>query len=345
MVNSFEKSRFLLVKKLLEGEPLTPGEAAQLAQAMLDPSFDNSLKAAALAALRVRGEQPGEVVGFARALRDRAVRVEYGGEVLLDTAGTGGDGLSTLNASTAAALVAASLGVPTAKHGNRSFSSKSGSADVMEMLGYNINHRADRAVRMLSTLGFTFLYAPNYHPAMKAVVPVRRKLATRTIFNLVGPLANPAFNNVQVIGVARRSLMPVIASAASLLGYDAVLVVHGDPGMDEVSVTGETKILEVRRGRIEEYSITPEDLGLPITGLKELRVANAVESAERVRRALSGRGRRSDEAFIAANAAAALYVAGFEKDLKGAAEAAVQAIREGRPAALLEKAVKASLGM
>ncbi len=314
-------------------------ESSKLADSMLDGGLDDVGVAAVLVALRVKGEEAGEVAGFAYSLLRAAERVEAPRRPLLDTAGTGGDGAHTINASTAAAIVAASLGVAVAKHGNRGVSSKSGSADILEALGYPVGHGAREAECLLAKKGFTFLFAPRFHPAMKRVMPVRRKLGVRTVFNLAGPLSNPARPDVQVVGVAERSLLPVISGAARLLGLRKALVVHGEPGVDEVSVSGETLVIEVGNGSGEEYSLAPEDLGLPRVPLGELRVSSPEESAARVRSALEGRGRRGDEAFIAANAGAALYVAGAASGLRDGVEAALQAMREGMPARFLDEVV------
>ena len=205
------------------------GEAEEVAVEMLSGSMDDLAIAVVLTALRARGESFEEVAGFASALRRLAVRVEHGYKVL-DTAGTGGDGYNTINASTISALVAAYTGAVVAKHGNRSVSSRSGSADFLEALGYRITHDASTAVCMLAKYRFTFLYAPQYHKLMARVMGVRRRLGVRTIFNLVGPLSNPANPAYQVLGVAGRRLARVLAEAASSLGYERAVIVHGEPG-------------------------------------------------------------------------------------------------------------------
>ncbi|GAB6148151.1 anthranilate phosphoribosyltransferase [Stetteria hydrogenophila] len=312
-------------------------EAKRLAAAMLEGELDDVGVAAVLAALKARGERPEEVAGFAAALREACVKVDTGGLDPLDTAGTGGDGAHTLNASTAAAVVAASLGVPVLKHGNRGVSSRSGSADFMEALGYRVDHGPEEARCMLARAGFAFLYAPRYHPALARVMPVRRKLGVRTIFNLVGPLANPGMVRRQLLGAATPGLARLMAEAGSVLGYERLVIVHGEPGIDEVSLSGETLVIEVHRGRVEEYRVTPRDLGLRERGLGELRVTSPAESVERFLAVARGRGRPGDREFIAANAGAALYAAGAVGSIRDGVEAALQAIDEGRVSGFIEE--------
>ena len=327
-----------LLEDILGGRGLTFNQAREIAESMLKGELDDVAIAALLVALRARGETAEVVAGFASSLRESCLKVDTGGLDPIDTAGTGGDGAHTINASTAAAIVAASLGVKVLKHGNRGVSSRSGSADFMESLGYPINHGPREASCILGRASFAFLFAPAYHPAMKRVMPVRRRLGIRTVFNLVGPLANPGMVRRQVLGVASESLAPVMAEAGSLLGYDRLLVVHGEPGIDEVSVSGETLLYEASGGRVESYTLTPRDLGLARTyPLSELKVESPSESVERFLRVTMGGGREADEAFIAVNAAAALYVAGAVKDLRDGVEMALQALREGVVYSFIER--------
>jgi anthranilate phosphoribosyltransferase len=331
-----------LVSKLLSGGKLSRAEARALALSMLSGDVDDILVAAALAALRVRGETAEEVAGFAEALRETCVRVRGPGKPLLDTAGTGGDGMNTINASTAAAIVASAVGAYVAKHGNRGVSSRSGSADVMEALGYPVGHGPLEAECLLSRTRFAFLFAPAHHPAVKRVMPVRRRLGVRTIFNLVGPLSNPAGASRQLLGAPSEGLARLMAEAASMLGYERVLVVTGEPGIDEVSVSGETRVIEVRGGRLEAYTIAPEDMGLGRRPIGELRVGGPEESAARIVKALRGEGRRGDTEFIAANAGAALYVYGAVGDLRDGVEAALQAMEEGHAYRHLQAVLEAA---
>jgi len=329
-----------ILEDLLAGRGMGFREAYEAALAMLTGRLDDVGIAALLVALRAKGEDGDEVAGFAEALRSTCVRVRYGGR-LLDTAGTGGDGAHTINASTAAALAAAALGARVAKHGNRSVSSRSGSADFMEAIGYRVEHGAGVAECMLRSVGFTFLYAPLYHPAVKRVMPVRRRLGIRTIFNLVGPLANPAHASTQLLGVASPRLVDVMVSAAARLGYERLVVVHGSPGIDEVSVAGETRVVVLEGGSLDEYTVGPEDLGVGRHPLSELRVASAAESAERVMRVFSGAGRRPDRDFIAANTGFALYAYGAVGDPRDGVEAFLQAAGEGVLASFVERVLEA----
>ncbi len=331
-----------LLSKIIEGGGLSLEEAYDVAVGMLRGEYDDVSIAAILVAMRAVGETPEEVAGFARALRDTCVRVEAPKRPLLDTAGTGGDRSHTINASTAAALAASALGALVAKHGNRSVSSRSGSADFLEALGYRIDHGPEEARCMLEKVGFTFLFAPVYHRAVARVMPVRRKLGIRTIFNLVGPLSNPALAERQVLGVAAESLMSLMAEAARHLGYEKLLVVHGEPGIDEVSVSGRTIVYILERDEgIEKMTLTPSDLGLETHPLHELRVGDAKESVERVLRVFRGEGRRADRDFLAANTAAALYAAGVIGDLKEGVEMFINAAREARLYSHVERVLEA----
>ncbi len=303
-------------------------EARDLAIQMLKGGIDELGKAAILVALRARGESAEEVAGFSSALRSTAVRVEYNGR-LLDTAGTGGDGRHTLNVSTASALVAAAMGAKAAKHGNVSVSSRSGSADFMKALGYNIDHGADVARCMLDKVGFTFLFATRYHRLVANVMGVRRRLGIRTIFNIVGPLSNPAGVTHQVLGVADERLMHLIAGAGRRLGYRRLIIVHGHPGIDEVSVEGPTRVVEYFNGGYKEYIIHPEDLGLKPCRISSLSVLSPSESVARIMEVLKDGGRECDRRFIVANAAMALYAYEAFKDLADAAEAVLQSIQDG----------------
>jgi len=329
-----------LLEKIVEGPGLSRAEARAAADAMLGGGLEDLDIAALLVAMRARGETAEEIAGFAESLRGHMLRV-HAPEGAVDTAGTGGDRSHTLNASTAAALVAAAAGVPVAKHGNRSVSSRSGSADFLEALGYRVDHGPGEAECMLREAGFAFLYAPRYHPAMKRVMPVRRRLGIRTVFNLVGPLSNPAMVARQVLGVARAGLATPMMEAARMLGYERLLLVHGLPGIDEVSVSGDTLVYELRGGRVERYRVRPEQLGLGRHGLEELRVGDARESAERFLAVARGGGRPADRDFIAANAAAALYVAGRAGSLEEGARAALELLESGAVAEKLEEILEA----
>jgi len=291
---------------------------------------------AVLTAMRCRGETAEEVAGFVKFAREVAVRVPLRVEAI-DTAGTGGDGAGTINLSTAAAVVAAAAGARVLKHGNRSASGLYGSADFMEAVGYNLDVGPEKAAEMVERVGFAFVFAPKYHPAFAKVAPVRRQLPFRTVFNLVGPLANPGLVRRQLIGVAERRLLDVVGGVAALL-LEFALVVYGS-GVDEVSTEEPTEVVEVRRGAAERYVVTPEDFGIQKTP-----IPRASGREEAVALALAGlRGEHKEaEAAIAANAAAALYVASVVKDLRDGYELAVKTIREGAAYRKLLEAVEAS---
>jgi anthranilate phosphoribosyltransferase len=325
-----------LLKRLSGGDTLSLDEAYLLAREILSGGLSDVAIAATLTAMRCRGETAEEVAGFVKFAREVAVKVPLRVEAI-DTAGTGGDGAGTINLSTAAAIVAAAAGARVLKHGNRSASGLFGSADFMEAVGYNLEVGPEKAAEMVERVGFAFVFAPKYHPAFAKVAPVRRQLPFRTVFNLVGPLANPGLVRRQLIGVAEPRLLDVVGGVAALL-LDFALVVYGS-GVDEVSTEGPTEVVEVRRGATERYVVTPEDFGIQKTP-----IPRASGREEAVALALAGlRGEHNEaEAAIAANAAAALYVAGVVKDLRDGYELAVKTIREGAAYRKLLEAVEAS---
>jgi anthranilate phosphoribosyltransferase len=325
-----------LLKRLSGSEALSLDEAYLLAGEILSGGLSDVAIAATLTAMRCRGETAEEVAGFVKFAREVAVKVPLRVEAI-DTAGTGGDGAGTINLSTAAAIVAAAAGARVLKHGNRSASGLFGSADFMEAVGYNLEVGPEKAAEMVERIGFAFVFAPKYHPAFAKVAPVRRQLPFRTVFNLVGPLANPGLVRRQLIGVAERRLLDVVGGVATLL-LDFALVVYGS-GVDEVSTEGPTEVVEVRRGATERYVVTPEDFGIQKTP-----IPRASGKEEAVALALAGLRdeHREAEAAIAANAAAALYVAGVVKDLRDGYELAVKTIREGAAYRKLLEAVEAS---
>src|ERR671931_2127682 len=241
-----------------------------------------------LVALRVKGETPEEIAGFAEEIRERALPVRATRDDLVDTAGTGGDGMRTINISTAAALVAAAAGAGVAKHGNRAVSSASGSADVLEALGFRLELPPERIERSIDELGFGFLFAPTHHPAMRHAAPVRRELAARTVFNVLGPLTNPAGARAQVVGVYAPSLVRTIAEVLAQLGARRAFVVHGAGGIDELSPAGPNFVCEVVDGRVREREIDPLDLGLPRCDTAELRGGSPAENAAAIRAVFAG---------------------------------------------------------
>jgi len=325
-----------LLKRLSGGEALSLDEAYLLAREILSGGLSDVAIAVALTAMRCRGETAEEVAGFVKFAREVAVKVPLRVEAI-DTAGTGGDGAGTINLSTAAAVVAAAAGARVLKHGNRSASGLFGSADFVEAVGYNLDVGPEKAAEIVERVGFAFVFAPKYHPAFARVAPIRRQLPFRTVFNIVGPLANPGLVKRQLIGVSERRLLDVVGGVASML-LDTALVVYGS-GVDEVSAEGPTEVVEVRRGRAERYVVTPEDFGVQKTP-----IPRASSREEAVALALAGLRGEHREAMvaIAVNASAALYVAGVARDFRDGYGLAVNAIREGAAYRKLVEAVEAS---
>jgi anthranilate phosphoribosyltransferase len=293
--------------------------------------------AALLMALRVKGETAEEVAGAASALRRAMVRVELEGARAVDTCGTGGGLVGTLNVSTAAALVVAGAGVPVAKHGNRSYTSRSGSADVLEALGVDIALMPDRAPEVFRAAGLVFLFAPTYHPAMRHVGPVRRELGVATIMNLLGPLANPAGVSRQVIGVSHAHRAPVLAEALLRLGAEHALVLHADVGMDEISPCGATEVWEVRDGAVRQWRVEPERYRLACDDLDLLAGGEPEDNARRIEELLAGYGNSAERCAVLLNAAAAIYVAGSADTFEKGVELAETALRDGAARDALER--------
>jgi len=294
--------------------------------------------AALLIGLRVKGETADEVTGAARALRGAMVHLPVAtADDLVDTCGTGGGAVPTFNISTAAALLAAGAGVRIAKHGNRSFTTQCGSADVLEQLGVTLEAPVDVAARALEEAGITFMFAPAMHPAMRHVGPVRRELGIPTVMNIVGPLANPAGAARQVVGVAERGRMPLLAGALAALGAAHALVVHGEPGMDEISPMGPTHVAEVRDGAVTEWTIHPEDYGFSGFSASELTGGGPADNARTITDVLAGRGHPAARAAVVLNAAGALYVAPGGRSFAESVAAASAALASGAGAAALER--------
>ena len=299
--------------------------------------------AALLVGLRVKGETPDEVAGAARALRQAMVPVEAQGASLVDTCGTGGGAVSTFNISTAAAFVAAGAGAVVAKHGNRSFTSKCGSADVLEALGVRISLDAGDAARVLRDACVTFLFAPNFHPAMKHAAPVRRELAIPSVMNLLGPLANPAGVRRQVVGVADRDRAPVVAAALAQLGTDHALVVHGRIGMDEIAPRGITDVWEVRNGGVVVWELDAARYGLAIDDVAGLSGGEPAANAARIEHLLGdGREDAGGLAALLLNAGAAIYVAGLVASYGDGVARARETVRTGGAREALERLRRAT---
>ncbi len=312
---------------------------AVLAEIMAGNASDAQI-AAFLIALRTKGETPAELAGLAGTMRKLATRVPCAREDLVDTAGTGG-GRLTFNVSTTAALIAAGAGCAVAKHGNRSATSSSGSADVLEALGARIDLAADAVARCVEATGFGFMFAPAHHAAMRWVMPVRRELAVRTIFNFLGPLTNPAGARRQLIGVSDPRMLDVLAQALARLGCDRALVVSSDDGLDEMSTSAATRVVEVNGTDVRRYTVTAGDVGLPSADAGSLTGGTPAENARVTRQILEGEpGPHRDIAVL--NAGAAIYAAGRAADLAGGVAAAQQAVDAGRAAGVLERYVALS---
>lgn len=326
---------------MMRGVSLDETQARQAMLAILEGQATTPQIAAFLVALRMKGETPTELVGFARAMREKAQPVDAGshGEPLLDTCGTGGDSAGTFNISTAAAFVAAGAGIRVAKHGNRSISSRCGSADVMEALGVKITLAGEQVGRCIRDVGIGFLFAPAIHSAAKHAQPARLELKIRTVFNYLGPLTNPAGATIQLVGAPTPEAAGLMAQALAELGLERGFVVHGADGLDEITTTGPTLVYEIRRGGVERHEWTPEDFGVPRARIEELRGAGGEANCEIIRAVLGGEpGPRRDVVLV--NAAAALVAAGRAKDLREGVALAASAIDSGAAQAKLEALVR-----
>jgi anthranilate phosphoribosyltransferase len=326
------------VRRIAEAGTLTSEETAEAFAVMMRGEGTPALIGALLLGLRSRGETADEVAGAAQALRDAMVTVRpSAGSPVVDTCGTGGGGVSTFNVSTAAGLVAAAAGARVAKHGNRSYTSKCGSADVLEALGVDIMIGPEQAPAALDQAGMVFLFAPNYHPAMRHVGQARKELGVPTIMNLLGPLANPAGVRRQVIGVADPARAPLLAEALLRLGAEHALVVHGEVGMDEISPAGETAVWEVQDGSVITWRLDPGDYGLEWATVGELAGGMPEENAARIERLLEGKADESARRAVLLNAAAGIYVAGLASTYGEAVELAVEALASRRAAEVLAR--------
>jgi anthranilate phosphoribosyltransferase len=323
------------IAHVLEGKSLSREEAREAMGAIMTGEATQAQIAGLVTALRLKGETADEIAGFAEAIREQAVPCRPQRTDLVDTAGTGGDGLRTLNISTAAALVAAAAGAGVAKHGNRAVSSASGSADVLEALGFDLEQEPERIAQSIDELGFGFLFAPAHHPGFRHAAPVRKELGVRTVFNVLGPLTNPAGARAQVVGVYARSLARTIADVLALLGAQRAFVVHGAGGLDELSPSGENLVCEVVDGDVREYMLDPRELGIPRSSPRELRGGSPEENADAIRQIFSGEQGPPRDAVVL-NAAGAIAAGGHAEDLAEALPLATQAIDSGAAAERLE---------
>jgi anthranilate phosphoribosyltransferase len=324
-----------VLRKTAAGETLTEGEAERALETIMEGTVPPAATAALLTAMRVRGESVSEIVGFARAMRRFAARVQAP-EGVVDTCGTGGDAKGTINISTAAAFVARGAGVVVAKHGNRAATSQAGSADVLEALGAEIELGPEQVSRCIKEAGVGFMFARTHHPAMKFVAPVRAELPFRTIFNLLGPLTNPASARRQLVGVFGGAYVRPVAEALRSLGAEKALVVHGTDGMDEITVTERTLVAEVGEAGIEEYEISPEDFGLPLHAPDGLLGGDAHLNARILRDILSGEETGASRDVVLLNAGAAIYVSGEAKTIEEGVRLAGESIGSGAALGALE---------
>ena len=331
------------ITRLLEGYDLTRAEARDVMGTIMRGEATPAQLGGILVALRFKGETAAEIAGCAEAMREHVLAVKPKREDLVDTAGTGGDNAHTLNISTAAALVAAAAGAGVAKHGNRAVSSSSGSADVLEALGFTLEQPPERIEESIDELGFGFLFAPTHHPAMKHAAPVRRELATRTVFNVLGPLTNPAGARAQVVGVFAADLVPTIASVLVELGAHRAFVVHGANGIDELSPAGPNLVAEVVRGQVVERTVDPLELGVPRCSPDELRGGSPEDNAAAIRRVFEGADGGARDAILL-NAAGAIAAGGHAADLREGIELARETVASGAAAERLDALVTFSRG-
>jgi len=329
------------IELLLQGKSLSFEQATNLLDIIFEGQVSDVQIAAFLTAMRAKGATAPELAGLAKSLRNHAVAVKVDIDNLVDTCGTGGAAIKTFNISTASALVAAGAGVYVAKHGNRGITSKCGSADVLEELGVKINASANVVTDCIRQAHIGFMFAPMFHPAMKYVQPIRKNLGFRTVFNILGPLANPANAEAQVLGVGDESLMGIVAEALKLLGTRYAMVVHSE-GLDEISTAGITKIVELKEGKIVNKELNPEDLGFTFTSIDELKVTDVKTGAKLIRDILSGKGSGQRKDIVILNAAAAIIAGSLADDFESATRKAIASVNDGKALACLEKLIEIS---
>lgn len=316
------------IKKVVSGNDLSESESENIMKSIMSGEEAPSIVAGFLIGLKMKGEAISEITGCAKAMRNMAVPVKLKSDYAIDTCGTGGDGGKTFNISTAASIIAAAGGVKVAKHGNRAVSSKSGSADVLKELGININLEKSEVQKSIDDLGMGFLFAPMYHSAMKNVAGIRKELGVRTIFNILGPLTNPAFVKGQVMGVYDENLVKPIAKVLLNLGCERALVIHGDDGLDEITTTTTTSVCEVKDGKITEYKINPEHFDIKLASSNDITGGDAKENADIILDILKGKkGAKRD--IVVLNSAASLYVGKKAKNIEDGISIANKLIDSG----------------
>jgi len=324
------------IKKIVTGESLAEHEAEAAMNEIMSGNSSPSQIGGFLIGLRMKGETAEEITGCARSMRSNAIPLKPDSDYVIDTCGTGGDGAKTFNISTVVAIIAAAAGIKVAKHGNRAVSSRSGSADVLSELGFNIDISPDAAKMSIDEAGMGFLFAPKYHTAMKNVAPTRKELGTRTIFNILGPLTNPAYAKGQVLGVYDKGLTRTMAEVLCKLGCERAMVVHGEDGLDELSITGATFVSELKDGTVEDYVIEPGELGIPKAELKDISGGDAACNAEIILGILKGeKGSKRD--IVLLNSAAALYIGKVAKNMMEGVKLASGLIDSGAAFGKLEQ--------
>ncbi|UOQ43790.1 anthranilate phosphoribosyltransferase [Halobacillus salinarum] len=317
------------LSKVVAGETLTEQEAYEIMDTIMKGKVTTGQLMSMLSVLRYRGETVEEMTGFVQAMRANMTKLSIEDDRIVDTCGTGGDGASTFNISTAVSIVLAAMGVKVAKHGNRKVSSKSGSADVLETLGVPIDTTPEQGMKALEENGMTFMFAPLYHQAMKHAGPARQELGFRTVFNLLGPMANPANAKRQLIGIYDTAYAEKMAETLHKIGSKHVLLATGRDGLDEITVTGTTDLVELKDGEIRRFTLTPEDVGLKTGKLEDIQITRTEESAAIIKQIIEGTANESATAIVTMNAAAGLYVAGKVKDLKEGVEEVTKALKSG----------------
>jgi len=330
-----------IVSKIVAGENLTATEAESAMKTIMSGNSNEVEISAFLTALRMKGESPEEIASFARIMREFATKIEPKVDsTLVDVCGTGGDRLNTFNISTTAMFVVAGAGIPIAKHGNRALTSKSGSADVLEELGVDLNSSFDKIKESIEKVGIGFMFAPQHHSAMKHVMPVRRGLGFRTVFNILGPLTNPANAKAQLMGVFDPELTETLTNVFKILGLERAIVAHGDPGLDELSTLGKTKVSELKEGKVDTYFIKPEDFGLSVAEEEDIAGGTAKENAKILTDILSGEdtGPRRDITLL--NAAAGILVGGVAENLTEGMEIARETLESGKAYGKLKEFVE-----
>lgn len=328
------------LEQVLAGKDLSHADMLLLMQQVMCGEVTPVQIAGLVIALRQKGESVDEITAAAEVMRELSTKVEITDKAyLIDTCGTGGDGIQTFNVSTVSAIVAAAAGARVAKHGGRSVSSTCGSADVLEALGVNVNLTPQQVAKCINEIGIGFMFAPNHHSAMKHAAPVRRELGVRTIFNLLGPLTNPANAKHQVMGVFNKELTLKLAKVLQNLGSEHVLVVHGMDGLDEISLTGDTFVAELKDGKINEYKLNPTQFGLKTHQLKDIQVQNVEQSKAMIMDVLTGKKGAARD-IVLLNAGAAIYVAGLQASIHAGIEHAAQVIDNGSAKQKLDELVR-----